>query len=47
MPFGLAPTDAVTFVSGAGILCAVAVLAAYEPARLAARVNPLVALRRD
>jgi predicted permease len=45
--FGLAPIDAVTFVSGTGILCAVAVLAAYVPARLAARVNPLVALRHD
>jgi putative ABC transport system permease protein len=45
--FGLAATDAVTFAAGAVVLCSVAVLATYIPARRAARVDPVLALRSD
>lgn len=45
--FGLRPTDAMTFAGAATIVCLVAVAASYLPARRAARVNPLRALRHD
>jgi putative ABC transport system permease protein len=45
--FGLTPTDAMTFVGGSTILCLVGVIASYLPARRAAGVDPLVALRDD
>ena len=45
--FGLKATDAMTFIGGSTILCFVAVIATYLPARRAAYVNPLVALRHD
>ena len=45
--FGLAPTDAFTFALGAALLCATALVASYFPARRAARVNPIVALRSE
>jgi ABC-type antimicrobial peptide transport system permease subunit len=45
--FGLSPTDAVTFVVAAAVIGAVAVSASYLPARRAARVDPLRALRHD
>src|SRR5262245_34187827 len=45
--FGLRPNDPLTIGLTALALAAVAAVAAYLPARRAARVDPLVALRRD
>ncbi|HYN05998.1 MAG TPA: ABC transporter permease [Vicinamibacterales bacterium] len=45
--FGLEPSDPATFAAGVLALAMVAVLAAYLPARRAARLDPLVALRED
>ena len=43
--FGVRPLDAGTFVAVASIFVSVATLASYVPARRAAKVDPLVALR--
>jgi predicted permease len=45
--FGIGPSDMVAPVAAAGLLSAVAVLAAYLPARRAARLDPAQALRQD
>jgi putative ABC transport system permease protein len=45
--FGVMPTDPVTFVSVTALLVGIAFLATYLPARRAARVEPMVALRTE
>ncbi len=45
--FGLTGTDAMTFMTGSVLVIAVVILASYIPARRAARVDPLVALRYE
>jgi len=45
--FGISPTDPLTYLLMAAILLVVALIASYIPARGAARVDPMVALRNE
>jgi putative ABC transport system permease protein len=45
MLYGLTPLDPTTYLSVIGLFAAVVVLASYMPARRAAKVDPLVAIR--
>jgi ABC-type lipoprotein release transport system permease subunit len=47
MLYGVSPFDPVSFVAVACALSAIAFLASYVPARRAARVDPVEALRQD
>jgi predicted permease len=47
MLFGVTPTDPISFASAAAILVAVAIGACYLPARKAAQLDPVAALRED
>ncbi|HEY1342302.1 MAG TPA: ABC transporter permease [Bryobacteraceae bacterium] len=47
MLFGVGPRDAMTFALAPAILAAVALMAAYIPARRAARLSPMDALRSE
>ena len=45
--FGIGPRDPLTFIAAPAIFVAVALVAAYVPARRAARVSPMEALRTE
>ena len=47
MLYGVRPTDPLTFISVAALLCIIAMLACYVPARRAMRVDPIEALRHQ
>ena len=44
---GVSPLDTITFVAGAGLLTAVALVASWLPARRAAATDPVRALRAE
>jgi ABC-type antimicrobial peptide transport system permease subunit len=43
--FGLTATDPITFAGAIAVVAAITVLAAWLPARRAAKVDPMIALR--
>jgi putative ABC transport system permease protein len=45
--YGVQPGDPVTFTAAAALLCVVAAIASYLPARRATRLDPVVAMRND
>ena len=47
MLFGVTPADPVTFSLVALVLCAIALLACYVPARRAMKIDPMIALRDE
>jgi predicted permease len=47
MLFGVKPTDLLTFVLVVLVLCSIALLACYAPARSAMKVDPMIALRSE